>query len=61
MLDAFKAARLFVLHRLVEMSANTTDISSLGAFFFLNNQSILNDLKVKLPTYLALAQDNYLS
>ena len=52
-----KAARLFVPHRLVEMNADTTAVDSLGAFPFLNNQFILNSLKVELPTYLALAQD----
>lgn len=52
-----QAARLFVLHRLVKMNADTTAVDSLGAFPFLNNQSILNSLKIELPTYLALAQD----
>lgn len=56
-LNAFKTARLFVPHRLVEMNTDTTAIDSLGAFPFLNNQSILNNLKVELPNYLALAQD----
>lgn len=56
-LDAFKAARLFVPHSLVEMNADTTAVDSLGAFPFLNNQFILNSLKVELPTYLALVQD----
>jgi len=56
-LDAFKAARLSGPHRLVEMNADTTAVDFLGAFPFLNNQSILSSLKVELPTYLALAQD----
>ena len=56
-LDAFKAARLSVLHRLVEINANTTAIDSLAAYPFLNSQSILNNLKLELPTYLGLAQD----
>ena len=41
-LDAFKAARLFVPHRLVEMNADTTAVDSLSAFPFLNHQSTLN-------------------
>ena len=56
-LDAFKAARLFVPHRLVEMNTDTTAVDSLSAFPFLNHQSILTNLKGELPTYLALAQD----
>ena len=39
------------------MNADTTATDSLGAVPFLNNQSILNNLKVELPTYLALVQD----
>ena len=55
-LDAFKAARLFVPHRLVEMSADTTAIDSLSAFPFLNHHT-LNNLKQEFTTYVALAQD----
>ena len=47
----------FIPHRLLEMNADTTAVDSLGAFPFLNSQSILSSLKVELPTYLALAQD----
>ena len=39
------------------MKADATAIDSLSAFPHLNNQSILHNLKVELPTYLALAQD----
>ena len=56
-LDAFKAARLFIPHRLVEMNADVNAIDSLAAFPFLNNPSVLNNLKLELPTYVGLAQD----
>ena len=56
-LDAFKAARLFIPHRLVEMNADVNAIDSLAAFPFLNNLSVLNNLKLELPTYVGLAQD----
>ena len=55
-LDAFKAARLFVPHRFVEMNTDTTAVDFLSAFPFLNHQSILTNLMGELPTYLALAQ-----
>ena len=56
-LAAFKAARLFVPHRLVEMEANIILVDSLTAFPFLNKQSIIESLKTELPAYLSLAKD----
>ena len=56
-LAAFKAARLFVPHRLVEMEANVNSVDSLAAFPFLNKPSVIESLKTELPTYLSLAQD----
>ena len=56
-LDAFKAARLFVPHRLIEMNIDTTAVDSLSAFPFLSHQSTLSNLKLELPAYLGLAQD----
>jgi len=47
----------FIPHRLVETNADTIAVDSLGAFPFLNSQSILSSLKVEFSTYLALAQD----
>ena len=56
-LNAFKAVRLFVPHRLIEMNADARAIDSLSALLFLNHQSTLSSLKLELPTSLALSQD----
>ena len=47
----------FIPHRLVEMNADANAIDSLAAFPFLNNPSVLNNLKLELPTCVGLAQD----
>ena len=56
-LAAFKAARLFVPHRLVEMDAGIAAVDSLAAFPFLNKPAVLDVMKSELANYLALAQD----
>ena len=56
-LNAFKAVRLFVPHRLIEMNADARAVDSLSALPFLDHQSTLSSLKLELPTYLALSQD----
>ena len=54
---AFKAARLFVPHKIEEMKPNPSDVDSLKAFPFLNNPSLLDSLKRELPAYVAKAAD----
>ena len=54
---AFKAARLFVPHKLEELKPTPTDIDLLTAFPFLNEPSVLNRLKKELPAYIAKAAD----
>ena len=56
-LAAFKAARLFVPHRLIEMEADVNSVDTLTAFPFLNKTPIIDSLKSELPTYITLAQD----
>ena len=52
-IGAFKAARLFVPHKVVPFSPIASTIDSLGSFTFLI--PLLPALKTELPTYLALA------
>ena len=54
-LSAFKAARLFVPHKVTEMKPDSSDIDSLTAFPFLSSQEILSALKTELPQYSAQA------
>ena len=54
---AFKAARLFVPHKIQELKPNPPDIDCLAAFPFLNNPSLLDSLKRELPAYIAKAAD----
>ena len=56
-LAAFKAARLFIPHRLIEMEADVNSVDTLTAFPFLNKPPIIHSLKSELPTYITLAQD----
>ena len=56
-LAAFKAARLFVPHRLIEMEAGVNSVNNLTAFPFLNKPSIIDNSKSELPAYITLAQD----
>ena len=53
---AFKAARLFVPQKLLDLKPDASAIDALAAFPFLNT-SILNSLKSELPDYLAKATD----
>ena len=55
--DAFKAARLFVPRRIVEMQPDANSIDGLVAFPFLNDQDTLLLLKKELPDYIAKATD----
>ena len=54
---AFKAARLFLPQKVVELKPNAAAVDSLQAFPFLNTASILANLKSELPSYLAKAAD----
>ena len=54
---AFKAARLFLPHKVDEMKPDASAIDTLKAFPFLDNITVLNELKQELPTYLAKAAD----
>ena len=54
-LSAFKAAQLFVPHKVTEMKPDSSDIDSLTSFPFLSNQETLSALKTELPQYLAQA------
>ena len=52
---AFKAARLFCPHQVKDLQPNARDVESISAFPFLSDA--LDDLKTKLPQYLANAAD----
>ena len=54
---AFKAARLFVPHKINEMKPDASAIDALKAFPFLDNIAVLDGLKQELPTYMAKAAD----
>ena len=54
---AFKAARLFVPQKVTEMQPNANAIDGLAVFPFLNNPTILSNLKLELPEYLVKAED----
>ena len=54
---AFKAARLFLPQKVVELKPDAATVDSRQAFPFLNTASILAKLKSELPSYLAKATD----
>ena len=54
---AFKAARFFLPCKIHEMKPDASAIDDLKAFPFLDNVTVLNGLKVELPSYLAKAAD----
>ncbi len=54
-LDAFRAARLFLPSKLHELSA--ADLDCLKAFPFLNSQPTIDGLKSEIPTYIAASKD----
>ena len=54
---AFKAARLFLPHKVDQMKPDAPAIDSLKAFPFLDNPTVLDALKQELATYLAKAAD----
>ena len=53
--DAFKAAQLFVPHKLHEMQPTAADIDQLKSLPFLDNAHVLHNLKAELSSYLAAA------
>ena len=55
--SAFKAARLFNPHKIVDMQPSSDAINAVSALPFLNSGEILDNLKAELPQYLALATD----
>ena len=55
--SAFKAARLFNPHKIVDMQPGSDAINAISALPFLNSSEILDNLKAELPQYLALATD----
>ena len=52
---AFKAARLFVPHKVDELKPDVSAIDGLKAFPFLDDSSILDGLKQEFPAYIAKA------
>ena len=54
-LVAFKAARLFSPVRIHEIQTTASDLDQLKVFPFLEDSSVLSNLKVELPSYLAKA------
>ena len=54
---AFKAARLFLPHKVDEMKPDASAIDTLKALPFLDNITVLDGLKQELLTYLAMAAD----
>lgn len=54
---AFKAARLFVPQKVTEMQPDANAIDGLAVFPFVNNPTILSQLKAELPEYLLKAED----
>ena len=54
---AFKAVRLFLPQKVVELKPDAAAVDSLQAFPFLNTASILANLKSELPSYLVKAAD----
>ena len=53
---AFKAARLFVPQKVLDLKPDAAAVDTLASFPFLNTR-VLNDLKSELPDYLAKADD----
>lgn len=51
--EAFKAARLFLPQKVVELRPDVVAVDSLKAFPFLNKPAVLFNLKSELPNYLA--------
>ena len=54
---AFKAARLFLPHKIDEMEPDASEVDTLQAFPFFNTPLVLDRLKQELPTYMAKAAD----
>ena len=53
----FKAARLFVSHKIQELKPSPPDRDCLKAFPFLNDPLLIDCLKRELPAYIAEAAD----
>ena len=54
---AFKAARLCIPQKIIEMRPDANAIDALAAFPFLSDPTTLNHLKTELPDYLTKAED----
>ena len=54
-MDAFKSARLFLPHKVVQIQPDAFALDCLKAFPFLNSDNIMKGLKAELPAYLAHA------
>ena len=52
-----RLARLFVPHKVTEMQPDANTIDGLAVFPFLNDPTILSQLKGELPEYLVKAED----
>ena len=53
--SAFKAAQLFLPHKITEFNLTADSVDQLKAFPFLNKTTILEALKAELPAYIAKA------
>ena len=56
-LSIFKAARVFAPSKVKEMTPDISMVNSLSEIAFLNDQTILNNLKSELPQYIAKAAE----
>ena len=55
--DAFKAAQLFLPHKVNYLRPDSSSVDSLKAFPFYQDNTLLDNLKVELPCYLSSAVD----
>ena len=55
--DAFKAAQLFLPHKVNDLRPDSSSVDSLKAFPFYQDNTLLDNLKVELPCYLSSAVD----
>ena len=56
-LEAFKVARFFVPHKVVQMCPDASSVDSLKAFPFLRSDTLIANLKSELPAYLGRASN----
>ena len=55
--NAFKAARLFLPAKITDHKPDSTTVETLRSFKFLDKDEVVQNLKSELPAYLALAED----